>query len=105
MVRMRTPANLTPHGLRVGMVGLGMIFDETYRPLFEQLHAEGMYRRDFGLIDVELAAVASRTGARAERLERTASGRLGSFASYAGADAVPKLLGHGVDAVCVATPD
>ena len=50
------------------MVGLGMIFDETYRPLFEQLHAEGLYRRDFGLVEVELAAVASRTGSRGERV-------------------------------------
>ena len=38
------------------MVGLGMIFDDTYRPLFEQLHAEDLYRRDFGLVEVELAA-------------------------------------------------
>jgi len=36
------------------MVGLGMIFDDTYRPLFEQLHAEGLYRRDFGFVNVEL---------------------------------------------------
>ena len=61
--------------LRVGMVGLGMIFDETYRPLFEQLHREGLYRRDFGLVDVELAAVASRTGSRAA--QRTGRRRRG----------------------------
>src|SRR6266571_2695104 len=59
-------ANLMSHRLRAGMVGLGMIFDETYRPLFQQLRAEGLYRRDFGFVDVELAAVASRTGARAD---------------------------------------
>jgi predicted dehydrogenase len=87
------------------MVGLGMIFDETYRPLFEQLHSEGLYRRDFGLIDVELAAVASRTGARAERLKREAAGRLTAFAGFAGPDAVKQLIQHGVDLVCVATPD
>jgi predicted dehydrogenase len=87
------------------MVGLGMIFDETYRPLFERLHSEGLYRRDFGLIDVELAAVASRTGARAERLKREAAGRLAAFASFAGPDAVKQLIQHGVDLVCVATPD
>jgi predicted dehydrogenase len=87
------------------MVGMGMIFDETYRPLFEQLHAEGLYRRDFGLVDVELAAVASRTGGRAERYQQAAADRVGDFASFAGADAVSRLLAHGVDVVCVATPD
>jgi predicted dehydrogenase len=87
------------------MVGMGMIFDDTYRPLFEQLHAEGLYRRDFGFVDVELAAVATRTGSRAERYKRTAAGRVADFVSYAGEDAVPRLLAHGVDAVCIATPD
>src|SRR5260370_2791967 len=102
---MRKPANGTPHRLRAGMIGLGMIFDETYRPLFEQLHAEGLYRRDFGLVEVELAAVASRTGARAERYRRAAAGRVADFAGCAGPDAVRDLLGHDVQAVCVATPD
>jgi predicted dehydrogenase len=100
-----TPANLTQHRLRAGMVGMGMIFDDTYRPLFEQLHAEGLYRRDFGLVDVELTAVASRTGTRAERYKKAAGGRVASFTSFAGEDAVPRLLAHGVDAVCIATPD
>src|SRR5437016_3387406 len=70
--RMGAPATPNPHCLRAGMVGLGMIFDETYRPLFEQLHAEGLYRGDFGLVDVELSAVATRTGARAERYKNSA---------------------------------
>src|SRR5438477_5495216 len=105
MMRMRTAGNLNPPCLRAGMVGLGMIFEETYRPLFEQLHAEGLYRRDFGLIDVELAAVASRTGARAERYRQQAAGRITDFASFSGGDAVERLVAHGVDAVCVATPD
>jgi predicted dehydrogenase len=102
---MQAPANLTSHRLRAGMVGLGMIFDDTYRPLFEQLHAEGMYRRDFGFVEVELAAVASRTGARAERYRRAVAGRVADFASFAGPDGLSRLLAHGVDAVCVATPD
>src|SRR2546423_8262207 len=100
---MSTPANLTPHRLRAGMVGLGMIFDETYRPLFEQLHAEGLYRRDFGFVDVELAAVASRTGVRGERYQKGSSGRVGSFVNCKGPEAVDQLLAHGVEAVCVAT--
>jgi D-galacturonate reductase len=102
---MTTSANLTRSRLRAGMVGLGMIFDETYRPLFEQLHAEGLYRRDFGFVDVELTAVASRTGSRAERYRQTAAGRIGDFASFSGEDAIRQLLAHGVDIVCIATPD
>src|SRR5437879_2908860 len=104
-IRMALSANLTQHRLRVGMVGLGMIFEETYRPLFEQLHAEGLYRRDFGFVEVALAAVASRTGTRAERYRRRAAGRVADFANFAGSDAVPQLLAHGVDVVCIATPD
>src|SRR5690349_4361440 len=99
------PATPPPHRLRAGMVGLGMIFDDTYRPLFEQLHAEGLYRHDVGPVAVELAAVASRTGSRAERYRRAAAGRVADFASFAGSDAVRDLLAHGADAVCVATPD
>ena len=87
------------------MVGMGMIFDETYRPFFENVHAEGLYRRDFGLVDIELAAVASRTGCRAEKYRRDAGTKIASFVSFAGADATQQLLKHGVDAVCVATPD
>jgi predicted dehydrogenase len=87
------------------MVGLGMIFDDTYRPLFEQLHQEGLYRRAFGLVDVELAAVASRTGSRGQRYKENADGRVGDFANFAGPESVLALLRHGVDAVCVATPD
>jgi D-galacturonate reductase len=101
---MRTP-NLIHRRLRAGMVGLGMIFDETYRPLFEQLHTEGMYRPDFGFIEVELAAVATRTGQRAERYQRAAGARIADFANFSGSDAVNQLVAHGVDAICVATPD
>ena len=52
--------------LRAGMVGMGMIFDETYRPFLEQAHAQGVYDKAFGVCQVELAAVASKTGKRAE---------------------------------------
>src|SRR5436190_14378361 len=100
-----TPTPFPAPRIRVGMVGLGMIFDETYRPLFEQLHHEGLYRRPFGLVEVELAAVASRTGSRAERYKKTAAGRIADFQSFAGPDALPRLLSANVDVVCVATPD
>jgi predicted dehydrogenase len=102
---MNKSANLTQHRLRAGMVGMGMIFDDTYRPMFEQVHTEGLHRRDFGLVDIELAAVATRTGSRAERYKKAAAGRIADFVSCAGEDAVPRLLAHGVDAVCIATPD
>ena len=98
-------ANLSSHKLRAGMVGMGMIFDDTYRPFFERTHAEGLYRRDFGLVDIELSAVASRTGSRAEKYRKDAGARISPFVSFAGADATQQLLKHGVDAVCVATPD
>jgi predicted dehydrogenase len=87
------------------MVGLGMIFEETYRPLFEQLHAGGLYRRDFGYVDIELSAVASRTGARGEQLRQSAGERLGPFVNCKGPAAIEGLLSQDVDAVCVATPD
>jgi D-galacturonate reductase len=102
---MNRTANLAQHTLRAGMVGLGMIFDETYRPFFERAHAEGMYGRAFGLVDVALTAVASRTGQRADGYRKRAGGRIGPFAGFSGTDALPRLLDHGVDAVCVATPD
>jgi predicted dehydrogenase len=96
---------LPPRRIRVGMVGLGMIFEETYRPCFEQLHAEGIYRRDLGDIEIELAAVASRTGTRGARYQQTLAGKVAAFANCAGPDAVEQLLARGVDAVCIATPD
>lgn len=101
---MRT-ANLNHQRLRAGMVGLGMIFDDTYRPLFEQLHAEGLYRRDFGLVDVELAAVASRTGKRAAKYKSDSTGKVADFANFVGDNAAEKLAASDVNVVCVATPD
>jgi predicted dehydrogenase len=87
------------------MVGLGMIFDETYQPVFEQLHSEGLFHRDFGAVAVQLVAVASRTGVRGERLLREATGRLGPLANCKGTSAVEDLLAQTVDVVCIATPD
>ncbi len=51
-----------PNKLRAGMVGMGMIFDETYRPFFERAHHAGLHDRAFGDIDIQLTAVATRTG-------------------------------------------
>ncbi len=97
--------NLERHALRGGMVGMGMIFDDTYRPLFESLHAGGLYRRDFGYVDVSLAAVATRTGARARAYKQAAGARVGDFASFEGDRGVEKALAAGLDFLCVASPD
>jgi len=87
------------------MVGLGMIFDDTYRPFFEQAHRTGLFRRDFGLVDIEFAAVASLTGKRGAKYKQDSRGKIADFANHAGQNAVPELIKSGVDAVCIATPD
>ncbi|MBA4018391.1 MAG: gfo/Idh/MocA family oxidoreductase [Pirellula sp.] len=88
------------------MIGIGMIFDETYRPFFEQAQAEGgIYDPRFGLCAVELTGVASRTGTRAEAYRKAAPGKLAQLSSFSGADSAAQLLKTDVDFVCVATPD
>jgi D-galacturonate reductase len=87
------------------MVGMGMIFDDTYRPFFERVHAGGLYDRRFGLVDAPLVAVASRTGVRAEKYRQAAAGRIAAFESFTGKDSVARLLKSGVQLACVATPD
>jgi D-galacturonate reductase len=94
-----------PRQLRGGMVGMGMIFDETYRPFFEQVRATGLYDRSFGTIEVPLAAVASRTGKRAEAFLRAGGAATAGVKNFSGARAVESLLAAGVDFVCIATPD
>src|SRR5260221_10109182 len=87
------------------MIGMGMIFDDTYRPFFERIHAEGLYDRRFGPLEVPLVAVASRTGSRADKYRLFAGDRIARFESFTGADSVAKLLESGVNFACVATPD
>jgi D-galacturonate reductase len=91
--------------LRAGMVGMGMIFDETYRPFFERTHRERLYDRQFGDVSVPLVAVATRTGSRAEAYRKSAGTAIHPFVSHSGDDAVAKMLAAGVDFACVATPD
>lgn len=98
------PANDVPR-LRAGMIGLGMIFDETYRPFFEQVRTEGLFRRDFGLVEVDLAALGSRTGSRAERFLRETGGAFSGCANLAGDNVAADMANLDLDAVCVATPD
>jgi predicted dehydrogenase len=93
------------HRLRGGMVGTGMIFDETYRPFFENAFRDGLYDRRFGVLEVDLAAVASRTGSRAEAYRDVSQGKIGEFTSFVEPDSIGQLLGVDLDFVCVATPD
>lgn len=92
------------HRLKGGMVGLGMIFDETYRPFLETVNRRPLYDPELGICQVELAAVASRTGRRAEALRQSGS-VLNGFESFVEPRSVEQLLATDVDFVCVATPD
>ena len=76
------------HHLRGGMVGMGMIFDETYRPFFESAYQSGVYDPRFGILDIELAAVASRTGSRAQRYLESSEGRVSRLLSFVEPDSM-----------------
>ena len=98
--------------LRAGMVGLGMIFDETYRPFFERALARGastsggfgdVHRCRWrpwlrktgqagGGIQVPRNAGKDRPHSSVQELRRCT-------------DAVEQMLAEGVDFACVATPD
>jgi predicted dehydrogenase len=87
------------------MVGMGMIFDETYRPFFEHAFRHRLYDRRIGVFDVDLTGVASLTGKRAEAYRRSAQGKVANFESFVEPNSVTRLLDSGVDFACVATPD
>lgn len=91
--------------LNAGMVGIGMIFDETYRPFFEGCVRRPLYDRATGTVNVELAGVASRTGKRAESYRESAPPEMRGFVSAVGPRSVNQLLDEPLDFVCVATPD
>ncbi len=91
--------------LRAGMVGMGMIFDETYRPFFEKARAAGLYDRRFGDVDVQLAAVATKTGKRADAYLQSAGEKIHRFQNFVGDHAAQEMVKAGVDFACVATPD
>ncbi|MCZ2344214.1 MAG: Gfo/Idh/MocA family oxidoreductase [Bacteroidales bacterium] len=57
------------------------------------------------MVDVQLSAVATRTGSRAEKYRTLAPPSLRNFQSVAGENAIAELMQTSVDAVCVATPD
>lgn len=91
--------------LRGGMVGMGMIFDDTYRPFFENTKLRGLYDRSFGDVDVALVAVASKTGQRADRYQQQAKSLGIDFHNFSGDNAVQELLTQDLTFACVATPD
>lgn len=91
--------------LRAGMVGMGMIFDETYRPFFETVQRSGLSDPSFGNCEVTMSAVATKTGKRAEAYRRRADGDLAGFKNCVEPDSVDELLKSKPDFVCVATPD
>ena len=87
------------------MIGMGMIFDETYGPFFESARAHDIYDRRCGVVELELAAVASRTGRRAEAYRRSAPTTVREFRSFVEPNCTGQLLETDIDFVCVATPD
>ncbi len=98
-------SGLTRPRLRGGMVGMGMIFDDTYRPFFENMKLRGLYDRSFGDVDVALVAVASKTGQRADRYQQQAKSLGIDFHNFSGDNAVRELLTQDLTFACVATPD
>ncbi len=88
--------------LRGGMVGMGMIFDETYAPFFETA-ANGIYDATTGAFRVELAGAATRTGDRGAAYGKRRG--LTTFGNHVGQNAVGELLASGIDFLCVAAPD
>ena len=98
-------ASSTRPALRAGMVGMGMIFDETYKPFFERVHREGLFDHRFEVVDVPLIAVASRTGNRADAYRQGAGSNIHPFVSFTGDHSVEQLIAAGIDFACVATPD
>lgn len=88
------------------MIGFGMIFDETYRPVFEQRAVDPLFSHRTGPVRIQLSAVATRTGSRVTRyLETRSTPHLRHVANFFGPQAVTELLQTDVHAICIATPD
>ncbi len=88
--------------LRIGMAGLGMIFEETYLPVFDKLASYPINDPAIAPQAVRLAATLTRTGARAEKFASHPSFR--DTRHFTASDDVQSFL-DSVDVVCVATPD
>ena len=89
---------------RIGMAGLGMIFEETYARFFERTAQKGgLHHPKAGLFNVSVAGCASRTGKRARGYQQRDT--FSEMESFAGENSAELLLSMEPDAVCVATPD
>lgn len=88
--------------LRAGMVGMGMIFDETYAPFFEAAE-HGVYDPRSGVFRVNLIGAATRTGGRTAAYAKARQRE--DFGNYIGDSAIEDLIGAGIDFLCVASPD
>jgi predicted dehydrogenase len=91
--------------INAGLVGFGMIVDETYRPCLDALARSPLFLPASGSVGVRLAAAATRTGIRVERFLRESGSPHVGFANLVGDDAAEQLARLPVQAVCVATPD
>lgn len=90
--------------LKIGILGLGMIFEETYAPCLQALMDQALSVRGAGLIEVELVAVGSLTGKRWPALCQRFPW-LQRVKHYQGESAHEALLSHELDLICIATPD
>ncbi|QDT83362.1 Gfo/Idh/MocA family protein [Gimesia chilikensis] len=99
-----SPAGTLPK-LKAGMVGFGMIVDETYRPFFETVYKQDLYQRSTGPVEVSLDAVVTRTGSRAEKYLAERGDKVGGFQSFVGDNAIEEMIEAGVNFACVASPD
>jgi D-galacturonate reductase len=86
--------------LRVGMVGLGMIFRETYLPVFENALRSPRISPEGEPYQVEWMGAVSRTGKSHAEIESRFK-----VPCFAGNDGLDRLLALKPDVLCVASPD
>lgn len=92
--------------IRCAMIGFGMIFEETYRPLFERRAVDPLFSSSFGAVRLNLIAVASRTGKRvAHYCKNAPTESLRQIRNYSGKNALDDVLASDIHTVCIATPD
>ena len=90
--------------LRFGMAGLGMIFEETYLPVFLSCSRKPIWVHGAGPIQCRLDHLYSRTGSRGLKLLAKHGNDLGNPKNHATNDPALPGLEH-LDAVLIATPD
>lgn len=101
---MSTPSHQPSNQLTGGMVGMGMIFDETYAPFFESAE-RGLFDPHCGPFAVRLGGAATRTGKRAASYMKKRGLAEADFGNFHGDGAVERLVNSDIDFLCVASPD